>query len=60
MITESAIREVTRLLQTHVRSMIARVKEGDRFIGAIRCLRSCSGTQSASKRATSPQLVACM
>jgi len=38
-VTESKNPEVTRLLQTHVAAMLARVKEGDRFISAIRCLR---------------------
>jgi hypothetical protein len=41
-VTESKNPEVTRLLQTHVVAMLARGRRGDRFISAIRCLRSCS------------------
>ena len=51
-VTESTNPEVTRLLQTHVTSMLARVKMDGRFIGAIRCLRSCSGMPTESRPGT--------
>ena len=51
-VTESKNPEVTRLLQTHVAAMLARVKgKADRFISAIRCLWSCSETRTDRSQA---------
>jgi hypothetical protein len=51
-VTESTNPDVTRLLQTHVASMLARCRNNDRFISAIRCSQNCFATRIGLKRHT--------